>query len=184
MRVKWNGNELELITGDITKQATDAIVNAANGSLMGGGGVDGAIHRGAGSGLLEECRIIRNETLNGNRLSAGKAVITSGYNLPARYVIHTVGPIWQNHNGQEQELLANCYRNSLDLASEHGLTSISFPSVSTGVYKFPIELAADVAIGTIQEFLEVNHFGKVIMTLFSEADYDIYKQAVQKRTGM
>lgn len=181
MRVEINGNGLELITGDITKLKTDSIVNAANGSLLGGGGVDGAIHRAAGGELLEECRTIRNEKLNGNRLLTGEAVITNGYNLPATYVIHTVGPIWNNHHGKEEELLANCYRNSLQLASEKGLTSISFPSISTGVYQFPVELAAAVAIRTITEFLEESNFEKVVMALFSQNDYEIYKNVLEKR---
>ncbi|GAA0607067.1 O-acetyl-ADP-ribose deacetylase [Virgibacillus siamensis] len=180
MLTEINGNELELITGDITRQTTEAIVNAANGSLMGGGGVDGAIHRAAGSELLQECKAVRNEQLCRRQLPAGEVVITGGYHLPADYVIHTVGPIWNNHNGKENELLANCYRNSLELAREKGLRSISFPSISTGVYRFPLEQAAGTAVRTIKEFLSDYSFGKVVMTLFSDQDYDVYKRELEK----
>jgi|SRR5699024_4593097 len=180
MKMKINEKELELIVGDITNQKTDAIVNAANGTLLGGGGVDGAIHRAAGNKLMEECKKIREEKLNGEYLPTGEAVITDGYQLPAKYVIHTVGPIWENNTSHEDELLAACYRNSLQLAKKYQLTSISFPSISTGVYRFPVDRAAEIALGTILEFLKIHSFGKVIMTLFSEEDYKEYEKALKK----
>lgn len=178
MKVNVNNNELELITGDITKQSTEAIVNAANGSLLGGGGVDGAIHQAAGEELLEECKQIRLSELNGDYLPTGQAVITKGYQLPVKYVIHTVGPIWGNHNNKEAQLLADCYKNSLQLAQQYELRSISFPSISTGVYHFPVDQAANIAMETIINFLENQSFGKVTMTLFSESDYNAYKHAL------
>ncbi|HLS07748.1 O-acetyl-ADP-ribose deacetylase, partial [Lentibacillus sp.] len=148
MKTEINGNTLELLTGDITKLETDAIVNAANGTLMGGGGVDGAIHRAAGKELLEECKRVREEQLNGEKLPTGEAVITSGYNLPAKYVIHTVGPVWNERDNNQDEQLAKCYWNSLDLAMEKQAISIAFPSISTGVYSFPVDLAAETALKT------------------------------------
>ncbi len=162
---------IELIKGDITQVDADAIVNAANKTLLGGGGVDGAIHRAAGSGLLAECR-----TLHG--CETGQAKITKGYNLPARYVIHTPGPVWHGGRSGEEELLASCYRNSLLLAKEHGLKSIAFPSISTGIYSFPIEKASRIAYRTVKEFLEHNPdvFEKIIFVLFSDNDLKIYRQ--------
>ncbi|WP_088009066.1 O-acetyl-ADP-ribose deacetylase [Indiicoccus explosivorum] len=179
MKKEISGNTLELMTGDITKQETEAIVNAANGTLLGGGGVDGAIHRAAGPGLLEECKNIRREQLGGEKLPTGKAVITEGYRLPANFVIHTVGPVWSGKEGKKEQL-ADCYRNSLQLASDRGIRSISFPSISTGIYRFPIELAADTALRTISAFLETRDFGNVVMTLFSEKDYLVYENALKK----
>ncbi|MDQ1523250.1 MAG: O-acetyl-ADP-ribose deacetylase [Pyrinomonadaceae bacterium] len=143
---------VSVVVGDITRQATDALVNAANSSLLGGGGVDGAIHRAGGAEILEACRVIRN-TLYPEGLPTGEAVITTGGRLAARHVIHTVGPIWGQHAGREAELLAACYRNSLALAVEHGLASIAFPAISTGIYGYPAEEAAQVSSQAIREFL-------------------------------
>ncbi|SET18311.1 O-acetyl-ADP-ribose deacetylase (regulator of RNase III), contains Macro domain [Salinibacillus kushneri] len=179
MRTEINGNLLELKAGDITRQRTEAIVNAANGSLLGGGGVDGAIHRAAGKELLEECKRIRKEVLNDHYLPTGEAVLTKGYQLPASYVIHTVGPVW-NNRGDEPRLLANCYQNSLELSRNKGVSSISFPSISTGVYGYPINQAAPVALQTIINFLQAQAFGDVVMTLFSEQDYQVYKQTLKE----
>ena len=163
-------NRIEIEKGDITKFKVDAIVNAANTSLLGGGGVDGAIHRAAGPKLLEECR-----TLNG--CPTGEAKITRGYNLPATYVIHTVGPVWSGGNHNEETLLANCYRNSLHLAVENKIKSIAFPAISTGVYHFPIEQATKIAVKETKEFLEKNKFiQKVIFVCFDEDTYRVYKE--------
>ncbi len=139
--------KINVVQGDITRAQVDAIVNAANTTLMGGGGVDGAIHRAAGPGLYLACRKF-------NGCPTGEARITSGFNLPARYIIHTPGPIWHGGDGNERQLLANSYRNSLRLAEEHGCRSVAFPSISTGVYAFPLELAAPIALTTIRDFLD------------------------------
>ena len=137
---------IEVLQGDITKLEVDAIVNAANRSLLGGGGVDGAIHRAAGRSLLEECK-----TLNG--CETGQSKITKGYNLPAKYVIHTVGSVWSGGNKQERELLKSCYYTALELARENNIKTIAFPSISCGVYRFPIEEACQIAISTVKEYL-------------------------------
>jgi len=162
--------KIKIIKGDITKVKTEAIVNAANKTLLGGGGVDGAIHRAAGPKLLEECK-----QLGG--CQTGEAKITRGYNLPAKYVIHTVGPIWHGGNYGEEEKLANCYRNSLKLAAENRIKSIAFPSISTGAYGFPIEKAAPIALGKVKKFLEKNNeIKEVVFVLFSDKDFQIYQQ--------
>lgn len=162
-----------VIKGDIVRVKTQAIVNAANTSLLGGGGVDGAIHRAAGKELLLEC-----ETLGG--CPTGEAKITSGYKLRAEYVIHTPGPIWRGGNKGEAELLANCYRNSLKLAQEHDITSISFPSISTGVYRYPVEQAAEIAVKEIMTFLENNNdIEKVQMVCFDETTFRTYEKALK-----
>lgn len=162
--------------GDITKIDTvTAIVNAANTSLLGGGGVDGAIHRAAGPELLMECR-----KLNGCR--TGKAKITKAYRLPCKYVIHTVGPVWNGGNSGEEKLLADCYQNSLQVAIENGIRTIAFPSISTGVYHFPVQLAAQIAVKTVQKFL-LEHPGKldtVMWVLFDERTERIYQAEVDK----
>ncbi|MBD3182415.1 O-acetyl-ADP-ribose deacetylase [Candidatus Poribacteria bacterium] len=175
--VDINNKKLTLIKGDITQQDTDAIVNAANSSLMGGGGVDGAIHRAGGPKILEECKEIRK---NHGICKTGEAVITSGGNLKARYVIHTVGPVWHGGNNNEPELLAKCYKNSLKLAVENNIKTISFPSISTGAYGYSIEKAAPVALNTVMEFLSENDsLTEVVFTLFSSLDYEIYKETLE-----
>ena len=161
---------IEVLQGDITKLEVDAIVNAANRSLLGGGGVDGAIHRVAGRSLLEECK-----TLNG--CETGQSKITKGYNLPAKYVIHTVGPVWSGGNKQERELLKSCYYTALELARENNIKTIAFPSVSCGVYRFPIEEACKIAISTVKEYLNnYDGFEKVIFINPSEDIVEIYKK--------
>jgi len=162
----------EIVRNDITKMRVDAIVNAANRSLLGGGGVDGAIHRAAGPELLEECR-----TLNG--CETGQAKITKGYRLPARYVIHTVGPVWHGGGYGERELLASCYRSCLELASENGCETVDFPSISTGVYHFPLERASGIAIGTIADYLAGHpEIRRVRMVCFDERTRDCYQRAL------
>jgi O-acetyl-ADP-ribose deacetylase (regulator of RNase III) len=162
-----------LIQGDITKQNTDAIVNAANTSLLGGGGVDGAIQRAGGKAILEECLKIR-ERQGGCKV--GEAVITSGGNLPARYVIHTVGPVWNGGTKNEKELLALAYRSSLRLAVEYKIQTLAFPNISTGVYRFPKYLAAEIAIDTVKLFLNnPSSLQKIIFVCFDKENFDIYK---------
>ena len=172
----FGGSRLELVQGDITRETTDAIVNAANSSLLGGGGVDGAIHRAGGPAILAECRTIRAQR---GPLPAGEVVITTAGQLPCRHVIHTVGPIWEGGGGGEAETLARCYRNSLALAAQHGLTSVAFPSISTGAYGYPVAAAAAVALGAVREALEagspVRH---VRFVLFSAEDLATYRQAL------
>jgi O-acetyl-ADP-ribose deacetylase (regulator of RNase III) len=173
-----NRARLSLIQGDITRQATEAIVNAANPGLMGGGGVDGAIHRAGGPAILEECKQI---VASQGRLPTGKAVITTGGNLPAKYVIHTVGPIWQGGDRGEASLLESAYRESLKLAVAHNLTSISFPSISTGAYGYPLAEAARVAIKAVASFLrgEVTSIKEVVFVLFDPRTYEAYASALE-----
>jgi len=171
---------IRIVQGDITEQETDAIVNAANSSLMGGGGVDGAIHRKGGPKILEECKRIR-ETEWPNGLPTGKAVITSGGNLKARYVIHTVGPVWRGGKHGEPELLAEAYRNSLKLAVSKGLKTIAFPAISTGAYGYPKEEAAEIALRTIKEFLEEeDKLEEVILVLFTKPSLQIYERKARE----
>ena len=168
-------DRIEVIDADITRQEVDAIVNAANNTLLGGGGVDGAIHRAAGPQLLAECR-----TLNGCR--TGEAKITRGYKLPAKFVIHTVGPVWRGGKADEEELLENCYRNSLELAVQNGVKSIAFPSISTGVYGFPIERASRIAIATVEAFLETHQeLETVVFVCFGPHDFQVYVEALGSR---
>lgn len=162
-------NKIEIHKGDITKLKVDAIVNAANTSLLGGGGVDGAIHRAAGHKLLNECR-----TLNG--CPTGEAKITKGYNLPAKFVIHTVGPVWYGGKQNEDEMLVNCYRNSLKLAVENEIKTIAFPAISTGVYHFPLERAVKIAISVVKNFLESDDsIEKVVFVCFDNETFESYK---------
>ena len=164
---------LEIILGDITRQDVDAIVNAANCSLLGGGGVDGAIHRAAGPELLAECR-----TLHG--CETGKAKITGGYRLPARHVIHTPGPVWHGGGYGEEELLRSCYRSCLELASENGCETVDFPSISTGVYRFPLDKASRIAVGTILDYLEEHpEIRRVRMVCFDERTKAFYDRALE-----
>jgi len=174
-----NQARLSIIQGDITKQATDAIVNAANPGLMGGGGVDGAIHRAGGPAILKECKQI---VAKQGHLPPGKAVITTGGNLKAKYVVHTVGPIWQGGNKGEAVLLESAYRESLKLAAEHNLTSVSFPSISTGAYGYPVAEAAKVAIKAVVSFLreQVTSPKEVVFVLFDSRTYEAYSSALEE----
>jgi O-acetyl-ADP-ribose deacetylase (regulator of RNase III) len=166
-------DRIVVVEGDITWQQVDAIVNAANSTLLGGGGVDGAIHRAAGPGLLEECR-----RLNG--CATGEAKITGGYNLPARWVIHTVGPIWRGGTAGEDELLARCYRSSLALAQQHGVRTIAFPAISTGAYGFPLERATRIAVAEARQFLQGNALPEqVIFVCFGEIVYRCYREMLE-----
>lgn len=170
-------SRIEIFLGDITKLQADAIVNAANTSLLGGGGVDGAIHRAAGPKLLEECR-----GLGGCK--TGEAKITKGYNLPAKHVIHTVGPVWKGGNSSEDELLRNAYRNSLKLAAENDIKTIAFPAISTGVYSFPLERAVKIAVAEVLDFLKKNSsIEKVIFTCYNEKAYECYNTMMDKIFG-
>src|SRR5262245_2516680 len=173
-RASFLGGRVILTVGDITKQDVEAVVNAANSSLLGGGGVDGAIHRAGGPAILEECREIRR-TRFPQGLPTGEAVVTTGGNLPALYVIHTVGPIYGEHRGKEAELLANCYHNSLTLAVEKNVTSVAFPSIATGVYGYPRAEAAAIASKTIESFLENDlQLKEVRLVFFEPQDAEIF----------
>jgi O-acetyl-ADP-ribose deacetylase (regulator of RNase III) len=168
--------KLELMRGDITKLAVDAIVNAANSSLTGGGGVDGAIHRAAGPKLLEECIRIAEERRPDSPCPAGDSVITAAYKLPCKNVIHTVGPVWQGGGKGEAAALASCYRKSLLLAAEKGLSSIAFPNISTGIYGYPKDKAAATAVETVRETLtETTNIKRVIFVCFDEENYRLYE---------
>jgi O-acetyl-ADP-ribose deacetylase (regulator of RNase III) len=173
-KTEFLDDRVRVLVGDITKQDVEAIVNAANSSLLGGGGVDGAIHRAGGPAILEECREIRR-TRFPEGLPTGEAVITTGGKLAALYVIHTVGPIYGEHRGREAELLANCYHNSLTLAVEKNLTSIAFPAISTGVYGYPLAEAAEVASKAIENFLSSDRqLKEVRLVFFQDRDAEIF----------
>ncbi|MBW4828557.1 MAG: O-acetyl-ADP-ribose deacetylase [Clostridiaceae bacterium] len=171
---KINETIINLIKGDITKIETDAVVNAANNTLLGGGGVDGAIHRAGGSEILEQCKKIGG-------CPTGEARITIAGNLPSKYVIHTVGPVYRGGDNREAELLYNTYYNSLELAEEYNLKTIAFPSISTGVYGYPIDKASDIAIKAVTDFIEEKgSIDKVVFVLFSNNDYEIYEEKLNK----
>jgi len=178
-QVTVNNAKLSIVKGDITQQATDAIVNAANSSLMGGGGVDGAIHRAGGPAILEECKQIVSRQ---GRLPTGKAVLTTGGNLKAKYVLHTVGPVWHGGGKGEAELLGSAYRESLKLAAEDHLTSVSFPSISTGAYGYPVEKALGVALGVVISVLRENitSIKEVVFVLFDSPTFDAYSSALSE----
>ena len=174
-------NRLEAIKGDITKIKADAIVNAANSSLLGGGGVDGSIHREGGPAILEECRKI---VARQGGCKTGEAVITTAGNLPAKYVIHTVGPVWSGGNNKEREKLANCYLNSLQLAVENNCKTVAFPNISTGVYHFPKEDAAKISVDSIQQFLSKDHsIEKVIIVCFDDENFRYVSNSITERTS-
>ncbi len=178
MELVVNKTRLVLVQGDITQQHTDAIVNAANSGLMGGGGVDGAIHRAGGPAILEECRKIRDKI---GRLPAGKAVITTGGRLKAKYVIHTVGPVWHGGTSGEAELLASAYRESLKSATDKGLKSISFPAISTGAYGYPLEPAARIALETATDFAEQSgSLQEVAFVLFDAYSFQVYADILRE----
>jgi O-acetyl-ADP-ribose deacetylase (regulator of RNase III) len=171
-----SNSKIELINGDITKLKVDAIVNAANSTLLGGGGVDGAIHRAGGKAILEECRKIIARI---GKCKTGQAVITTGGSLPAKHVIHTVGPVWNGGDYDEEQKLADCYRNSLQLAVENHLKTIAFPNISTGVYRFPKAEAARIATATVLDFLgETEAIDKVIFICFDDENYQLYAELV------
>ncbi len=170
--------QITIQLGDITKITADAIVNAANTSLLGGGGVDGAIHRAGGAAILEECRKIRGRQ---GGCKTGEAVITTAGKLPARYVIHTVGPVWNVGKSNEEALLANCYRNSLQLAAEHDVKTIAFPNISTGIYHFPKDKAAGIAVKTVTECLQEQiTVEKVIFVCFDAENFELYQRLLNK----
>jgi O-acetyl-ADP-ribose deacetylase (regulator of RNase III) len=180
MSAKWGRTKIRVVQGDITEQDVDAVVNAANSSLMGGGGVDGAIHRRGGPAILEECKRIRQKEWPGG-LPAGKAVITTGGSLKARHVIHTVGPVWSGGQGGEPAALAECYCNSLRIASRNGVRSLAFPSISTGAYGYPVREASRVALKAVKSYVESKEApAEVTFVLYSENDFKTYMGALEE----
>lgn len=167
---------IEVIKGDITEIHVDAIVNAANTSLLGGGGVDGAIHRKGGKAILEECVQIRNKQ---GGCKTGDAVITTAGNLPSKYVIHTVGPVWNGDKEEKSRLLADCYENSLNLAVENGIRTIAFPNISTGIYHFPKDKAAQIAVKAVKDFERITELEKILFVCFDDENYQIYKRILE-----
>lgn len=167
---------LKLLKTDITEIDVDAIVNAANTSLLGGGGVDGAIHRKGGKAILDECVKIRNKQ---GGCKTGEAVITTAGDLPSKYVIHTVGPVWNGDKEEKVKLLADCYRNSLELAVKHHIKSIAFPNISTGIYHFPKDKAAQIAIKAVKDFSKISEINEVIFVCFDDENYEIYKNLLE-----
>ena len=183
LKLSVGRTNLEIVEGDITEMNSEAIVNAANSTLLGGGGVDGAIHRKGGPTILQECEKVRS-TLWKDGLPPGKAVITGAGGLKARYVIHTVGPIWHGGHSSEPKILADCYLNSLTLAVSEGMRSISFPAISTGAYGYPIELASEVALGTTSEFLvSKSSLHEVSFVLFTKHDLSTYEETAKRILG-
>jgi len=168
---------LEILKADITEIQVDAIVNAANTSLLGGGGVDGAIHRKGGKAILDECIQIRNKQ---GGCKTGEAVITTAGNLPSKFVIHTVGPVWNGDKEEKSKLLEDCYTNSLELAFQHNIKTIAFPNISTGIYHFPKAKAAEIAIKTVKNFNKNSEIDKVIFVCFDDENYEIYKSILEK----
>jgi len=180
MRAIWGKTTIEMVRGDIADQAVDAVVNAANPSLLGGGGVDGAIHRKGGPAILEECRRIRQRDWP-NGLPTGKAVITTGGSLKAGNIIHTVGPVWSGGRSDEPAFLAECYTSSLRIAVQHGLKSVAFPSISTGAYGYPIGEASRIALKAVRNFVEREEAPEeVTFVLYSENDFKVYLEALEE----
>ena len=168
--------KIQILQADITTLKVDAIVNAANSSLLGGGGVDGAIHRKGGSGILEACKKIRARQ---GKCKTGEAVITTAGKLPSSYVIHTVGPVWNTGGEDKEELLTNCYKNSLDLAIEHNIKTIAFPNISTGIYRFPKQLAAEIALKTVSAYKHKNTIDELYFCCFDQENYEIYHELLK-----
>jgi len=175
--LKVGSTTIRLVQGDITKQDTQAIVNAANSTLMGGGGVDGAIHRAGGPEILEACKVIIGEI---GRCNTGEAVITGGGNLPAKFVIHTVGPVWNDGTKGEPDLLRSAYRNSLALARVHDIHSVAFPSISTGAYHFPVDAASEIALRAVHQSVTRHPMEEIRFVLFSDEDFATYQHALSK----
>jgi O-acetyl-ADP-ribose deacetylase (regulator of RNase III) len=181
-KVTVQGTLIQAVLGDITCETVEAIVNAANSGLMGGGGVDGAIHRAGGPAILDDCRKIVSKI---GRLPPGKAVITGAGKMAAKYVIHTVGPVWHGGNSKEADILASCYRECLVLASSHNIKSIAFPAISTGIYGYPSELAADIAVATVSGYInnESCSIDKVRFVLYDKGSYNIYLDELERLVG-